>query len=364
MHRGIDVPDRRRALDDWTGGGGRFAAVFPIHYPRELLRAHGLLPVEVWGPPGFDESPAAAHLQTYTCAIVRRGLAFATSGALEGAAALLVPHACDSLQGLGSILLDFLGGRTPPVLPFYLPRGNRTGDLDFLAAELRALSRRLGELTGLDPSPDELGGHAAREVEADRLLAELHRLRTELPLDDPTFYRVARSREYLPAERFVELARRALELERSGPRAGVPVVLSGIVPEPMAGLFGALSEAGARVAADDLACCGRRLYPEGRSSEPYRRMAERILGAPPDPTRGSSIAARIDHLSTLVSGTGAKGVVFYDVKFCEPELFDLPELRAALQARGIPSLALEVDLASELPHQAVTRLEAFVEMLT
>ena len=43
-----------------------------------------------------------------------------------------------------------------------------------------------------------------------------------------------------------------------------------------------ISEMGGRVAADDLACCGRRLYPAGKSEDPFHRMAERLIDAPPD----------------------------------------------------------------------------------
>ena len=82
-----------------------------------------------------------------------------------------------------------------------------------------------------------------------------------------------------------------------------------------------------------------------------------------NPTRGSPIQARIQHLLRLVRDRGAKGVVFYDVKFCEPEQFDVPLLREALKEKGVPSIALEVDLSAQLPGQTVTRLEAFVEML-
>ena len=45
--------------------------MFPIHYPRPLLRAFGLLPVEVWGPPGVDATLGASRLQAYACSIVR-----------------------------------------------------------------------------------------------------------------------------------------------------------------------------------------------------------------------------------------------------------------------------------------------------
>ncbi len=144
--------------------------------------------------------------------------------------------------------------------------------------------------------------------------------------------------------------------------AGVPILLSGIVPEPMT-IFDALDKMNATVVADDLACCGRRLYPAGESDDPFRRMAERILAAPPDSTRGCAIPARLEHLSQLAKTSGAKGIVFYDVKFCEPESFYLPTLRQGLQDAGIPSLELQVDLNDPLSHQVLTRLEAFVEMI-
>jgi benzoyl-CoA reductase subunit C len=120
---------------------------------------------------------------------------------------------------------------------------------------------------------------------------------------------------------------------------------------------------GGVVVADDLACCGRRLYPPGASEDAFSHMAESLLAAPPDSTRGSPIQERLEHLLRLVGTSGAKGVIFYDVKFCEPELYDLPDLRQGLQAAGIPSVAIEVDVSDPLSHQALTRIEAFLEMM-
>jgi benzoyl-CoA reductase/2-hydroxyglutaryl-CoA dehydratase subunit BcrC/BadD/HgdB len=91
-------------------------------------------------------------------------------------------------------------------------------------------------------------------------------------------------------------------------------------------------------------------------------MAERILFGPPDPTRGNPIQARFDYLQQLVTKTEAWGIVFYDVKFCEPELFDLPDLRRLLRQAAIPSLVIEVDIGEPLSYQVRTRLESFLEM--
>ncbi|MCX8067375.1 MAG: 2-hydroxyacyl-CoA dehydratase family protein [Anaerolineae bacterium] len=355
------IPTRTETIRAWKAQGGKVAAVLPIHYPRALLRAFGFLPVEVWGPPGVDASHAAAHLQPYVCSIVGNALSFLLSGGLEVADILVVPHACDSLQGLGSILLDFIRPRQP-VFPFYIPRGRRESDLQFLADECRALYRGLSEVTGRSPTDETLMECIYREEEADHLLAEFHRRRSTLPMDNRAFYRLVRAREYLPAEAFADLARQSLEGPKANPRGGVPILLSGIVPEPMA-LLDAITEMGGVVVADDLACCGRRLYPPGQSPEPFRRMAERILNGPPDPTRGSPIRERLEHLVRTARQNGARGVVFYDVKFCEPELFDLPLLRRGLQEAGLPSIHIEVDLNDPLSHQTLTRIEAFLEMV-
>jgi benzoyl-CoA reductase/2-hydroxyglutaryl-CoA dehydratase subunit BcrC/BadD/HgdB len=197
---------------------------------------------------------------------------------------------------------------------------------------------------------------------ADALLSELYRQRDCLPLDDEAFYRLLRSREYLPAETFTELAKTALAQAGEMKQEGIPLLLSGILPEPMS-LFTALAGMGGRVAADDLACCGRRLYPAGQDEQPFRRMAERIIHAPPDPTRGSPIHERLQHLVGLAQASGARGVVFYVVKFCEPELYDLPQLRQGLRQAGLPSISIEVDLNDALTQPVLNRLAAFLEMI-
>ena len=176
-------------------------------------------------------------------------------------------------------------------------------------------------------------------------------------------YRLLRSREYLPASTFSDLAREALgsKMEESQSQ-GIPILLSGIVPEPM-DLIEELSRMGAFVAVDDLACCGRRIYPPSSHEDIYMAMADSILSSPPDSTRGSPVEDRIRHLLNLAESSGAKGVIFLEIKFCEPELFYLPLLRQELNKSGIPSLVLEIELNDPFTHQLRTRIEAFLEMI-
>jgi benzoyl-CoA reductase/2-hydroxyglutaryl-CoA dehydratase subunit BcrC/BadD/HgdB len=257
--------------------------------------------------------------------------------------------------------LDFIRPKQL-VLPLYVPRDDGKTGIQFLAAEFEALFRRLEDFTAISPTHAEVMEAIYREEEADQTLIRLHQQRSTLGLSDYEFYHVIRAREFLPAERFVEIALRVLDHGEREPSKGIPIVLSGILPEPMTLLL-TIAEAGGRIVTDDFACCGRRLYPRGVSSDPFLRMAESILSAPPDWSRGSPIQNRLEELIEKCSTYGAKGVIFYNIKFCEPELFDLPGLREGLKKLDIPSTVIEVDVNDSVSNQVQTRVEAFLEMI-
>ena len=357
----VTIPGRIETINKIKDERGEVAAVLPIHYPRGLLRAFGYLPVEVWGPPGIGTGKGAAHLQPYVCTIVQNAMSFLSSGGLEVTELIVVPHACDSLQGLGSLLMDYESPKQP-VIPFYPPRDRRESDFDFFVEELKSIYKKLKGVSGRNPSEDALMDSILREEEADGMLLKLHNRNQTLNLTNSQLYKIIRSREYLPAEVFSELAQEPLSLNEESTPEKTPIFLSGIVPEPME-LFDVFTELDARVVGDDMATCGRRVYPKGKSEEPFRRMAERILNAPPDPTRGTPISERVGHLLKMVERTGAKGIVFYNVKFCEPELFDIPILRKELGEADVPSILIEVDLNDQFSQQVRTRLGAFLEMI-
>ncbi|MFC1879775.1 2-hydroxyacyl-CoA dehydratase subunit D [Chloroflexota bacterium] len=361
MSSSLSFPNRLEAINLHKKDGGAVAAVLPIHYPRALLRAFNFLPVEVWGPPGIPAGLGGAHLQPYVCAIAHNALSFLLNDGLDTAELMVIPHTCDSLQGLASILIDFIKPKQP-ILPIYLPRGIRQSDQDYLAAELGAVYQRLVEITGRAPTNQQIMEHIYVEEQADKMLRSLHDAGPTLSLSDLERYSILRSREYLPPQDFIALAHQALVLKNDKPNTNIPLIISGILPEPM-NVLQTLNELGASIGGDDLACCGRRLYPTGDSVDPFQRMAQSLLGAPPDPTRASSLQERCDYLVELVGKYNARGVLFYPVKFCEPELFDLPILRRELEKFHIPSIIVETEIDAVPSGQFVTRIEAFLEMI-
>lgn len=352
--------NRHQAITAHKDAGGRIAAVYPVRAPRGLLRGFGYLPVEVWGPPSADVTQGGAYVQAYVCSIARCGLAWVLQGGLDVADVIVVPHACDSLQGLGSLLTDFHRPKQP-VWPLYLPRGGGDSAVPYLAEELRAGAVILREDSGESPSDAELLAAIEREEAADAVLGRLLGARTTLPLSNRAFFELARSREFLPAEVFVDTVEQALSQPGQPPEVGgVPVVISGIVPEPME-LLDTLSDAGALVVADDFASIGRRVLPAGESSDPYVRSAQRLVGGPSCSTLSSPLDRRSSELVQLARNNGARAVVFHVPRSCEPEQFYRPALQKAVRGAGLREISIEVDIGSALPAQITTRLEALLE---
>lgn len=347
--------------------GRKALAVLPIQYPKELLTAMDVLAVELWGPPGTPRGPGAGRLQAYVCAVARNAVAFVQAGGTEDVDGFLYPHACDSIQGLATLIPDF-GGAGKPALHYLNPKGGpRPSSRKFVVGELRSLAEKLGELFGkpLDQQRLTWAIDLHWEIDAQRLTLLENRVRLAVP--DRKLYEVLRRGEWLwPEDHLAELKELTDGLDPKGEvqQKGVPLLFTGIVPEPMT-LLDELADMGAYVAADDYAAVGRRVVrkPLVRKDDPVETLAWLMFAYPPCPTRATSLAERLDHLGRLVQASSAAGVVIHTVKFCEPELFDVAGIKAHFDAQNLPVLFLESELEAELAGQTITRLEAFVEMV-
>lgn len=340
----------------------RLFGVFPAQYPREILCAMNALPVEIWDPPlAIDR--ANAHLQPYICSVVKLGLELILQGHDAMLDGFLFPHTCDSIQNLASIVKDYIGRQTPCYF-FYHPKApSGQNSRDYYREQLQTLVADLEEQLGpLDR--DELRRRVRQGREIAELLREIYRLRAAggLQASNTRFYQVIRQGEFLHPDDYVELLK-SFQREYQSAAAGAPaVVLSGILPNPPE-ILALLDKLGVRVGDDDLLNCSRRL-PETPSSadDPLDALTETYFSMPPCSTRDSSIQDRLDGLLAKIEASGAGGVIFCAVKFCEPELFDVPQLSAALKERGLATLVLDVELNQGLSGQLATRIEAFVEM--
>lgn len=345
--------------------GRKLFGVFPAQYPREILWAMNILPVEIWDPP-LEVSRANVHLQPYICPVVKRGLELILQGHGSELDGFLFPHTCDSIQNLASIVNDFLGLEKPCYF-FYHPKAPYSdSSRRYYLGELKGLASSLEKRWGaLDPSELRLAVEKGRELASLFEKIYTRRGKGELSASNRSFYRTIRQNEYLHPDDSIPLLEQFLRSSTTADisRKSTKVVMSGVLPHPLE-LLGLLDQLGVAVVDDDLISCGRRLLtPPAPPGDPFEALTDAYFRMPPCSTRTSSLQERLDHLLGKVERSGARAVVFCLVTFCEPELFDLPQVVQGLKERGIRSLVLETDLDQGLSGQMSTRVEGFVELL-
>lgn len=342
--------------------GRRLLGVFPAIYPKELLWAMDILPVEIWDPP-LHISHADAHLQTHVCSVVRLGLELILQGKCDEIDGFLFPHTCDSMQNLSSIINDFLGlGK--PCFFLYHPRTDFRGPSNlYYLEQLKELASQMQEPFGsLDY--EKLRQSVEEGGKITSLLNRIYDMRAKgtLNASNEEFYHVIRQGEFLHSGDFILLLKNFMDRSEGESGKGPAVVLSGILPNPPE-ILSFLDRSGVRVADDDLLSCGRRFSrASGRVDDPFVEMSEDYFSLS-CATRNATNMERIESLVQKVNRCNASGVLFNVVKFCEPELFELPLLLAAMEKEGIKTLVMESEPNQLFDGRLATRLEAFIEMI-
>jgi benzoyl-CoA reductase/2-hydroxyglutaryl-CoA dehydratase subunit BcrC/BadD/HgdB len=88
---------------DWKAETGRPVVGYMCSYaPEEIITAAGALPFRIFSGYG-SISLADAHLQAYSCSLIRGVLEDALSGKLDFLDGMVFPHTCDSIQRLSDI---------------------------------------------------------------------------------------------------------------------------------------------------------------------------------------------------------------------------------------------------------------------
>ncbi len=344
--------------------GRTIMGVFPAHYPKEILWAMNILPVEIWDPP-VETAIAGAHLQPYTCAVVKSGLALVLEKKCRAVDGFLFPHTCDSIQNLGSVVNDYLT-EVPPCFFFYHPKAPyRESSRRYYRKQLYRFVDELKPHFGpLDPRNLEHAVQQGREI--GNLLQQIYALRTAsmLKATTQTFYDVVRQGEYLHPDDYIPLLKTFISRATGESRAsGPPVLLSGILPAPR-GMLSLLDRLSVKVVNDDYLCCQRRVTAyDPNNQNPFDTLTASYFAMPPCSTKGAPIADRLNFILSMAQTGKAEGIIFNPLKFCEPEHFDIPQLVRGVKNAGLAALTVESDLDPGASGQLVTRVEAFIEML-
>ncbi len=347
--------------------GTRIIGYFCSYTPEEIIFASGAHPMRLFGTKG-DISLADAHLQAYSCSLIRGALEEALSGKLDFLDGTVFPHTCDSIQRLSDIwrLNTGFAFFADVILPVKL---NTESARQYMVDVLRKFRRDLEAGLGLSISDEALRSSVTTYNAIRGHLKQIYEMHAEEPgiMTGRDIYTVMKASMIM--DRNVLLKTLPLlidELKNVSPRKGAGekrLLLAGSVCDHP-DVYGILEESGGVVVWDDL-CTGSR-YFEGTIDEeddPIEAVAQRFLERALCPAKHLSPTARGENLVALAKKYRVEGVIFLLLKFCDPHAFDYPYLKEYLDREGIPGMLLEVEDQLPPEGQLRTRFETFVEMI-
>jgi len=339
---------------------------FCPHVPEELIHAAGALPFRLMGTP-VKMSHVQAHLPPNCCHLVKSSLESLLQGELGFLKGIVFSHTCDTMQGLTEIWV--LQRRIPLQFNLMIP-SHFDSELSrpYLKAELERFKNFLESHVG-NVTPQNLKASIQLFNRIRKNLQEIYSRRPKLhtQISGADFARIIRAGYLVDRQRYLDLLDElliGLPAKTEELQNRVPVYLAGNMVHSDS-YFSLIEEAGAIVVQDDL-CSGTRflrlMIPE--DTDLIDGLTGRYFNSFLCPTQYKGAHARIETLLREVEKSGAKGVIFLLYKYCESHFFDYPDLKQALESKGIPALLLEVEDPSYSIGQLKTRVQAFVEMLS
>lgn len=346
---------------------GRVVATLCSYAPEEILLAANVLGFRILG----TESPiirADAHLQSYSCTLIRGALEEALAGRLDYIDGVVFPHTCDSIQRLSDIWR--MNVKTGFHMDLVLPADLTTqASLDYMTAIMETFARDLGEKLGWEITREALRAAILTCNQIRSGVMRIHALRNKVPeaISGTDLHAMVRAGMVMDKNEFLSLVTPLADaLESEYPTSqfhGKRIIVAGGLCN-MPDLFDVIEQTGSRVVMDDL-CTGSRFF-QGLiepDRDLFRAIAHRYQSRIVCPAKHSGIRARGEALVRMAKDSRADGVMFFCLKFCDPFGFDYPYIKEMLDENQVPSMLYELEDSLAADGQFETRCQAFIEML-
>jgi bcr-type benzoyl-CoA reductase subunit C len=339
--------------------------VMPAYFPMELIYAAGGYPVQLWGN-NLPLEKSDAYLQSYCCSVARSVLELELRGISKMVKAYAFTSLCDTLINLREIYRRLFA---KPTLQLSIPitqtaEARRT----YLKNVLKTVTAGLEEITGQQITPASLIESATLYGRTRSLQRKLYNIRRQKPglMNNHDFYTALKAGFFLPAGAYNQMLNTLLQnLETIPPPqdSRPKVLISGMVFDPLEN-YKIFDELKIDIVDDDLANGWRTVSKKNLQVEDLLEGVTDYLFNPapccciynPDNDRHS-------YLLDKVKQSGADGVLFWYIKFCEPDAFDRPQLMNRLKAEDIPAAFIDMELTMSNFEAIKTRINAFCEIL-
>lgn len=350
-----------------AANGGKVVGSFCSYAPEEIFLAAEVLGYRIFST-GEEISRADAHMQAYSCSLVRGALEESLAGRLEFIDGVVFPHTCDSIQRLSDIwrLNVKEGFHLDLILPVKL---NSDSSREYMAEVIAKFKVDFEQQLGVEITEEKLKRAIVICNQVRETVQKLYQIRLKTPskISGHDFHAVIKAGMVMDRLEFLEALQELIgELEKlpTEERSDKRLVISGGLCN-MPDIYPVIEKTGALVVMDDL-CTGSRFYEgmiDPEASNPLMAIAHRYSNRNVCPAKHSGIRSRGENLVKIAKEAQADGVLFIYLKFCDPHGFDYPYIKQMLEENDIPCLLYEMEELSATGGQFETRCEAFIEML-
>jgi len=339
--------------------------VMPAYFPMELIYAAGGYPVQLWGNK-LPLEKSDAYLQAYCCSVARSVLELELIGGAEMVKAYAFTSLCDTLINLREIYRRLF---PKPTLELAIPI-TRTVEAreQYLDSIVQNVISGIEEITGKKITPDSLSKAAHLYGHGRSLQRKLYKIRLRKPglMKNYDFYTAIKTGFFLPAGVYNEMLETLLaKLENlQAPEGKRPkLLLSGMVFDPIQ-VYNIFDELGADIVDDDFANGWRSVSKKKlQVGNLLEGITEFLFNPAPCCCIYNPDNDRHPYLLNKVKQSGADGILFWYVKFCEPDAFDRPQLMKRFKKEGIPAAYIDIELSMTNFEAIKTRIGAFCEIL-
>jgi bcr-type benzoyl-CoA reductase subunit C len=339
--------------------------VMPAYFPLELIYAAGGYPVQLWGN-NLPLEKSDAYLQSYCCSVARSVLELELRGIAKMVQAYAFTSLCDTLINLREIYRRLF---TKPTLELSIPiTQTQAARQTYLKTVLKSVTSGLEEITGRKITQTSLTEAAFLYGNTRSLQRKLYGIRRQKPglIKSHDFYTVLKAGFFLPAGAYNRMLETLLpELEvLSRPQGRRPqVFISGMVFDPLEN-YKIFDELKIDIVDDDLANGWRTVSKESlRIENLVEGITQYLFNPAPCCCIYNPDNDRHPYLLNRVKQSGADGILFWYIKFCEPDAFDRPQLMNRFKEAGIPAAFIDVELSMSNFEAIKTRINAFCEIL-
>ncbi|MBN2225404.1 MAG: 2-hydroxyacyl-CoA dehydratase [Deltaproteobacteria bacterium] len=339
---------------------------FCTYTPEEIIHAAGGIPFRIMGR---NESVVCsdAHLQSYSCSLVRTGLDMALTDRLDFLEGAVFPHTCDSIQRLSDIwrINTAYSFHADIVLPVKLQTESARA---YLIEELTSFVGKIETYTGREITADSLNEAIKLYNIMRSNLTRLYEAKKKNPaiISSGALNDCVQGAMFMPVEEhnllMADLLSDIEDTAETGHQIRVFLVGNLCVFNE---IYDYIEAGGGTVVGDDM-CTGSRYFivnADEKSANPIQAIADRIIKRPICAAKHNPMFDRGIYLKEMIRDSGAQGVIFLMIKFCDPHSFDYPYLKESIDELKMPHLLLETEMDNPSLGQIKTRIEAFMEMI-